>query len=70
MFIEQGPTDCWIWQANPDDAPNRGALMACRNELCCNPRHFVEKQIKPKIEEPKKRGRPPKNAIQPNSVVK
>lgn len=44
MFIEKGPTDCWPWQLNPDDAPNKGALMACRNQKCCNPRHVVSRE--------------------------
>lgn len=41
-YIERGPTDCWLWQKDPKEAPNKSALMACRNPLCCNPRHVVK----------------------------
>lgn len=72
MFIERGKTDCWLWQSDPDDAPNKDALMACRNPLCCNPRHIVEKRelkhtlhvIENEVEKiVRKRGRPPKNGL-------
>ena len=41
-YIERGPTDCWTWLGDPDEAPNKDARMACMNPLCCNPRHVVE----------------------------
>jgi hypothetical protein len=63
-FIERGPSDCWPWQDNPEAAPNKANKMACNNPICCNPRHVVGK-----IEQPKRRGRPPKNELQRNSLV-
>jgi hypothetical protein len=41
-YLEKGPTDCWIWQKEPAEAPNAKAKMACENPMCCNPRHVVE----------------------------
>lgn len=74
-YLQQGPTDCWPWSGHHDEAPNKNSKMACRNPLCCNPRHFVSKgdesiEMEPdetvpdlgvNSPEPKpRRGRPPK----------
>lgn len=71
--LKLGLTDCWPWLGVPEEAPNRAARMACRNSMCCNPRHVVtvDKLIEdvdesametgaPEILESPKRGRPPK----------
>ena len=41
-FIKRGQTDCWPWQKNPEDAPNKNAKMACNNPMCNNPRHITK----------------------------
>jgi hypothetical protein len=40
-YMEKGPTDCWPWNGTPEDAPFTNNKMACRNPVCCNPRHIV-----------------------------
>lgn len=41
-YHKKGKTDCWPWLRDPAKAPNKGALMACRNDQCMNPRHIVK----------------------------
>ncbi len=60
-IIERGPTDCWPWIGTPTEAPNKDAKMACRNPLCCNPRHVVELA---KVAKPARASKPKKPAAE------
>jgi hypothetical protein len=51
-FIEKGPTDCWPWQGDPDEAPSKEHKMACDNSLCCNPRHIVAQNAGEFVDKP------------------
>lgn len=44
-YIERGKSDCWPWQYDPEEAPNKDVLMACRNPMCCNPRHISKAAV-------------------------
>jgi len=43
-FVKRGPSDCWDWCRNMEDAPYLHKRMACGNPRCCNPAHVSPNQ--------------------------